>query len=121
LGGQVQSLILAVALEQNDVRDIRQFISAQEVSAKQHVTNEFEMQRTRLVAETFRTRILDDLFFPALRARQEELKEAHKQTFQWIFDRTGAALRPWSNFAEWLEGGQAIYWINGKAGSGNQH
>jgi len=118
LGGQVQSLILAVARGQNDVRDIRQFISAQEVSAKQHVTNEFEMQRTRLVAETFRTRILDDLFFPALRARQEELKEAHKQTFQWIFDRTGAALRPWSNFAEWLEGGQAIYWINGKAGSG---
>lgn len=118
LGGQVQSLILAVAREQDNLRDIRQFISSQDVSAKQHVTNEFELQRTRLVAEAFRDRILDDLFFPALKARQEELKEAHKHTFQWIFDSTGAALRPWSNFTEWLEGDQAIYWINGKAGSG---
>ncbi len=69
LGGQVQSLILAVAREQDNLRDIRQFISSQDVSAKQHVTNEFELQRTRLVAEAFRDRILDDLFFPALKAQ----------------------------------------------------
>jgi len=69
LGGQVQSLILAVAREQDNLRDIRQFISSQDVSTKQHVTNEFELQRTRLVAKAFRDRILDDLFFPTLKAQ----------------------------------------------------
>jgi hypothetical protein len=52
--------------------------------------------------------------------RQQEIAEAHRKTFEWIFEKTWRQNTPWSNFVEWLgfptENG--IYWINGKAGSG---
>ena len=47
-----------------------------------------------------------------------KIKDAHKETFKWIFDKSGDKLRPWSNCVRWLEKGSRTYWINGKAGSG---
>ena len=70
------------------------------------------------MAEDLRKRILDSLYFPEINVRQEDIKKAHKKTFEWIYDETGADLGPWSNFTQWLEEGQATYWISGKAGSG---
>ena len=63
--------------------------------------------------------ILDGLSFMSMKDRQEEVAEAHRQTFEWIFDDTDET-KPGSNFARWLKGddGDGIYWINGKAGSG---
>ena len=62
--------------------------------------------------------LLDSLYFNTLDARQESLHDAYKNTFDWIFDSRPDAVRPWSNFVEWLQSGEALYWINGKAGSG---
>lgn len=70
------------------------------------------------MTEEFRSRILNRLFFEEIYVRQEQIEKAHKQTFEWIFDRTGDGLRPWNNFMAWLEEGNGIYWISGKAGSG---
>ena len=55
-------------------------------------------------------KLLHSLHYPALESRQEEIADAHKKTFQWIFDDSGDAVRPWSNFMEWLETGRDIYW-----------
>ncbi|KAL1384551.1 hypothetical protein HDK64DRAFT_318196, partial [Phyllosticta capitalensis] len=44
--------------------------------------------------------------------RYDEVKEAHKRTFQWIFDSEELG------FSEWLEKQSGIYWITGKPGSG---
>ncbi len=45
--------------------------------------------------------------------REEQVTEAHKQTFEWIFD-DGV-----HDFASWLQSeGQKLYWVNGLAGSG---
>ena len=63
-------------------------------------------------------RILESLYFPDIHARQEGIDEAHKQTFEWIFDRLGNEVRPWDHFVDWLEEGRGTYWISGKAGSG---
>ncbi|MCJ1242802.1 hypothetical protein MMC14_010811 [Varicellaria rhodocarpa] len=70
--------------------------------------------------------LLESLSFTAMKDREEEVSEAHQNTFGWIFDNAGvnptreARMKPGSNFLQWLrhdqEGG--IYWINGKAGSG---
>ena len=70
--------------------------------------------------------LLESLSFTAMKDREEEVSEAHQNTFGWIFDNAGtdptqkATMKPGSNFLQWLrhdqEGG--IYWINGKAGSG---
>ena len=48
------------------------------------------------------------------------MTEAHQKTFHWVYDPDGfdPSARRWDNIAEWLENGNGIYWINGKAGSG---
>jgi len=51
-------------------------------------------------------------------ARFEQIKESHEKTFEWIFKDPETTTRPWSNFAEWLQSDESLYWINGKAGSG---
>jgi hypothetical protein len=44
--------------------------------------------------------------------RYDEIAEAHKQTFRWIYER------PELKFVDWLKAGKGIYWISGKAGCG---
>ena len=66
----------------------------------------------------YRTQLLDSLWFAEILSREETIAEAHSESFQWIFDKSGQAVRPWDNFSAWLENGEGIYWINGKAGSG---
>jgi len=110
--------VIAVTQGQQNFRVICNLIDAHGSSTKQHISNEFEKQRKQLMAEDFRRRILESLYFPEFNVRQEDIKEAHKETFEWIYDKTGANLRPWSIFTQWLEQGRATYWICGKAGSG---
>ncbi|KAI9691965.1 MAG: hypothetical protein M1820_009643 [Bogoriella megaspora] len=61
-------------------------------------------------------RILKSLRFDSMRSRQERIVRAHTDTYSWIF--TTDADHPETKFAEWLEKGQGIFWISGKAGSG---
>ncbi len=61
---------------------------------------------------------LESLKFPDLIHGQKRIVDAHKETYQWIFDASGQKLGKWSNFVEWLQYGHGTYWINGKAGSG---
>ena len=63
-------------------------------------------------------RLHERLYFPAMHDRDQGIDKAHKQTFEWIFDKTGNELRPWHHFIDWLEKGHGTYWISGKAGSG---
>ncbi|KAH6665450.1 hypothetical protein B0J14DRAFT_680553, partial [Halenospora varia] len=44
--------------------------------------------------------------------RYEDIAEAHKETFRWIYEK------PELDFVKWLQGGEGIFWITGKAGSG---
>lgn len=55
-------------------------------------------------------KFLDGLHFPAIVSREEEIADAHQETFQWIFDDSGDAVRPWPNFVEWLKTGRGTYW-----------
>lgn len=58
------------------------------------------------------------LFFAEHQARHEQVPEAYKTTFGWIFDANKSALGAWDNFADWLRKGNGIYWIHGKPGAG---
>ena len=62
--------------------------------------------------------ILESLRFPTMESRQETIALAHKRTFKWIFRDPVIEDKPWSNFIDWLENGNGIYWITGKPGSG---
>jgi DNA-binding ferritin-like protein (Dps family) len=62
------------------------------------------------------SKFLGSLHYPEIQERQEKVSNVHEKTFMWIFDRNG--VRHWDSFVDWLEKGEGIYWINGKAGSG---
>jgi hypothetical protein len=64
------------------------------------------------------TTILEQLSYPHMTNRYEEIHEAHSKTFDWIFSGTEQSDLPWSDFVKWLRQDANIYWINGKAGSG---
>lgn len=112
------SLVTAVAQGQQDSRAIQDLIGSSERSSKQHISNEFQKQQIALVANEHRRALLESLHFPEMHLRQENIKDNHKNTFEWIFDNSGDQLRPGTNFMEWLEVGHGTYWISGKAGSG---
>ena len=61
--------------------------------------------------------ILGSLRYPTMMERYEEITEAHRETFEWIF-RNPDGEKPWSDFSQWLRSQNGIYWINGKAASG---
>lgn len=56
--------------------------------------------------------ILDSLAYPDQFSRKDGIVDAHDQTFEWCFD---AGQTP---FFSWLNRGDGIFWISGKAGSG---
>ncbi|PVH80336.1 hypothetical protein DL98DRAFT_654744 [Cadophora sp. DSE1049] len=64
-------------------------------------------------------KILESLRYPMMSQRFEEVSEAHVKTFNWIFDEKEDEQQvPWTNFANWLQNGEGLYWLKGKAGSG---
>lgn len=59
---------------------------------------------------------LESLIFPDIHLRQNTIKDAAPDTFDWILDETND--NSGSNFREWLTEDSSTYWISGKAGSG---
>ena len=62
--------------------------------------------------------ILSQLWFESLPDRQDRIVKAYRGTCGWIFDDPKDGSKLWTNFADWLQNGQGLYWISGKAGSG---
>ena len=54
--------------------------------------------------------VLDSLYFPVIHVRKEEIAEAHRKTFEWIFSQ--------GQFINFLEHEVGYFWLTGKAGSG---
>lgn len=77
----------------------------------------------RLMRKSVEDELLGRLNFPTITERFEEVAEAHQHTFQWIFRKPEDGVhagqgKQWSLFPEWLQHGNGLYWINGKAASG---
>jgi len=62
--------------------------------------------------------LLESLRFETMTFRHEAIPDAHKRTFEWIFEDTKSPRKSWGSFCEWLESGTGVFWINGKPGSG---
>ena len=61
--------------------------------------------------------ILSSLNFPDMRNRQVTISESSHLTYNWRFKTAGTLLHP-IQYMSWLESGDGIFWITGKAGSG---
>ena len=67
--------------------------------------------------------VMESLKFPEIFSRQEQILDAYRTTYEWIF-QSSEDLSPqypskWANFMDWLTASTgSTYWIHGKAGSG---
>jgi hypothetical protein len=52
--------------------------------------------------------ILQTLLFEEILQREETIKDAHKATLDWMFEKNN------TKFVEWLEFKEGIYWVKGK-------
>jgi hypothetical protein len=68
-------------------------------------------------ADRFQRKMLSSLGFREMKSRYERIAHAHKRTFEWIFDPLPGRQK-WSNFAQWLQSDNNLYWITGKPGAG---
>lgn len=118
LDHNVQKVIKVLSHEPKTLEELSDLIQIENEKTREHVSGSFREHEKRLAEEEYRTRFLESLWFPEILSREENIADAHSKTFQWIFDKSDQAVRPWGNFIAWLEGRQGTYWISGKAGSG---
>ena len=62
--------------------------------------------------------IINSLDFETRQSRQSDIADAEDQTFDWIFHNHHGPFNQCVGFRNWLQFGNEIYWISGKAGSG---
>ena len=65
-------------------------------------------------------RILESLQYERMTARCERIVEAHAKTFEWIYEESTLSQHGelQHHFLRWLETGDGLFWVSGKAGSG---
>lgn len=118
LNSKLQKITISAAAGSKTYDQLSQLLREESTLGKGHLSKAVEQGNVQLVKGECQRRFLGSLDFPEIHARQEEIADAHKETFHWIFEQAGPRLRPWDNFVEWLESGSRTYWISGKAGSG---
>ncbi|CAF9932900.1 MAG: hypothetical protein HETSPECPRED_008477 [Heterodermia speciosa] len=118
LSQQVQTMITKLAQGPKSLDELAKAIRHEHIETREHITEQFVHHRQVQDDKARRQRLLDSLWFDELWSREERIVDAHRQTFEWIFDSTGKGVGPWDNYVQWLECGKGVYWIKGKAGSG---
>ena len=116
----LQIIITKLAQSPQSFEDLSALMRSGVESIKSHTTHEFQQDRGAQARERYRQRFLESLYYPEIDRRQDTIIEAHQKTFQWVYDPGSfdTSTPRWDSMAEWLQKGDGIYWINGKAGSG---
>ncbi|KAI1860792.1 uncharacterized protein JN550_011254 [Neoarthrinium moseri] len=60
--------------------------------------------------------LLHSLEYRGMKDREDRISDAHEKTFKWVFDDTSN--ERWFSFKDWLQSDERLYWVTGKAGSG---
>ncbi|KAH7166528.1 hypothetical protein EDB81DRAFT_853152 [Dactylonectria macrodidyma] len=68
--------------------------------------------------EYFANLAISRMRFNEIRAREDDIADAYRKTFEWIFYDPKVEQNNWSSFIDWLQSDSSLYWITGKAGSG---
>ena len=115
-----RTIITKLAQSPQSFEDLSALMRRGDESIKSHITQEFQQHRSERARERYRQRFLESLYYPEIDRRQDTIIEAHQTTFQWVYgpDSIDTSAPGWDGMAEWLQKGDGIYWINGKAGSG---
>lgn len=106
-------------------------VRLQDINSLSELLDGLSLAEKDLTVVAMEQAILKSLDFRSRTYRHEAIPEAHKATFEWIFadrmhrhppdavlDSTTNTTETQSNFKAWLESGEGIFWISGKAGAG---
>ncbi|KAF4816430.1 hypothetical protein CGCSCA5_v006609 [Colletotrichum siamense] len=99
-------------------RDFERLLDSNSVGTSSEDFGAFANQLSKFADEAkhrgnIRT-ILKSLHFAQIKERQNEIPQAHRNTFQWIFDKSSS-----TGFASWFQRpSEGVFWITGKPGSG---
>ena len=118
LDEKIQLLISSLSQGMQSFEALRIAIQSEGGKTRDHISAEFQKNTRQRELDEYRAQVLKSLWYAEIHTREESIADAHKTTFEWIFDDSGKGVRPWHNFVQWLESGSGIYWIQGKAGSG---
>ena len=118
LDAQYQAIADSLLQGHTSFDELISLIQKENAATQERIGDLLRIHQNTLSEKESSQRLLDSLHFPDIHCRQEQIADAHAKTFQWIFDASPSAVRPWDNFVKWLENGQDTYWINGKLGSG---
>lgn len=125
-------------------RDTKRLISSEALATRIHIstaiqgTNEtirragqdlgkLTLNLDAQVDQAKRERLLQSLKYQGFNERRNEVREAHTNTFQWVFAGDGdesagpnskTSTTKWDSFSNWLKSTDTVYWISGKPGSG---
>ena len=114
----IRTLITTLSQGPKSFEELRIVTRKENEETREHISKALQQQQKQHQEKEYRKRLLDSLWFDEIYSREEKIVDAHRKTFEWIFDVSDHAMGPWNNFIQWLENGQGTYWINGKAGSG---
>ena len=117
---KVQMIMLKLARSPHSFDELKHLTRLESLSIKLHITHELQQAKDDRDDKHFRGKLHKSLWFSEIHRRQETVAEAHRKTFQWIFEPNtfNHSGRRWKNFVQWLREGDGTYWISGKAGSG---
>lgn len=105
---------------------VKQLLSDQTGIIKGHIDHQFENQAQREAKQRLRREFKENLFFPEIFARRDDIPRSHEGTCRWILkpleqrirldnnqesNIAGKRVPPESNFVEWLKRGEEIYWL----------
>ena len=118
LDARYQAIADSLLQRHRSFDELKSLVQSENAATQERISDMLRIHHDMLSEKERSQRLLDSLHFPDIHCRQEQIADAHGETFQWIFDASPSAIRPWDNFVEWLESGEGTYWINGKLGSG---
>jgi hypothetical protein len=94
--------------------ETRELVGAEHVKTRQHAAALQQSLQSSQKAETEARQLIQSLWYETINARRTQIDQAYPETFEWLFTpRYGA-----NSFADWLRSDKAIFWVNGKPGSG---
>lgn len=104
-------VLAAIKKQQKQSKQLRGYTGQDVGVTCKHLADE-----ARWVANS--QRILKSLHYEHITEREANVKDAQLHTFEWIFDDAFSKVGSQTRFVDWMEFGEGIYWISGKAGSG---
>ena len=121
LDKKVQAMIRSLAEDSRSFDELKMIVTSESESVMRYISRTTEQHEVRKAEEEYRKTFLKSLWYSEIYRRQESIKDAHAQTFSWIFKESESDdhdASKWHNFGEWLRNENGTYWMSGKAGSG---